>query len=128
MAGLGALLMLASLAQNDWYCSSALMPGVDQPHSAVRVDFTLSDDGAFEAKGTIVPTGDTHQFGWSGSWTLIDGQLAMIGQTRGRTFGLARSGEMRAMANLTQADVILLNLSHDTSSGRALRCLTYKLE
>ena len=128
MGGLGAVLLLASIGHGQWYCSSGLVPGQDKPHAAVRMDFTLGQDGAFAATGTVMPLGQAHRFDWSGAWTLADGQLAMIGKTRGRTFGVAPAGELRAIATVTQADVIVLTLSGDAAPGRAMRCLTYPIE
>ena len=128
MGGLGAVLILASIGHGQWYCSSGLVPGQDRPLAAVRMEFTLGEDGAFDATGTVMPLGEVHQFDWSGAWTLSDGQLAMIGKTRGRTFGLALAGELRAIATVTQADVILLTLSSDAAPGSTMRCLTYPIE
>ncbi|WP_299689101.1 hypothetical protein [uncultured Tateyamaria sp.] len=128
MAGLAAVIFLASVGHGQWFCTSGLVPGEDAPHAAVRIDFTLSAGGDFSATGTVRPQGVTHQFDWRGAWTLADGQLAMIGKTRGRTFGIAPAGELRAIATVTQADVILLTLSSDAAPGRAMRCLTHPIE
>ena len=128
MWGLGAVLVLASIVHGQWFCSCGLVLGQDTPHAAIRMDFTLSQDGAFDATGTVMPLGEVHRFHWSGAWTLADGQLAMIGKTRGRTFGVAPAGELRAIATVTHADVIVRTLSSDAAPGRTMRCLTYPIE
>jgi len=124
-----ALILAASLStQPDWYCNAGLIPGQDAPHPALQINFALSEDTTFAALGTVHPLGQTHNFDWSGTWTLADGQLAMIGTTRGRTFGIAPAGELRAFAQLTQPDVMILTVSNDANPAHTLRCLTYPLE
>ena len=125
---IATLLVLASVGHGQWFCSSGLVPGGDAPHAAVRIDFTLGADGAFDGTGTVMPLGERHMFQWNGAWTLVDGQLAMIGKTSGRTFGVAPAGELRALATVTQSDVILMTLSSDAAPGKALRCLPHPIE
>ncbi|WP_415919820.1 hypothetical protein [Tateyamaria sp. SN6-1] len=128
MGWLASLVVLASVGHGQWYCSGGLVVGEDTPRPSVQIDFTLGADGAFDGTGTVRPLGQEHMFDWTGSWTMIDGQLAMIGTTRGRTFGLAPAGELRAIASVTQADVILLTLSSDAAPGRTIRCLPHPIE
>ncbi len=128
MGPLSALIVLASISHGQWFCTAGLLPGKDAPFTPVKIDFALDERGNFQATGTVTTARDAHRFDWDGSWTTIEGQLAMIGKTRGRTFGLAPAGELRAIASVTHADVIMLSLSSTSAPGRVLRCLTYPTE
>ncbi|MEL7092386.1 MAG: hypothetical protein AAFN94_11685 [Pseudomonadota bacterium] len=125
---MAALILAAGGAQADWYCASGLVPGMVQPFSKLEMDVSLDPDGGFTAQGTVRPQGEAHDFGWTGTWTELDGQIVMIGKTRGRTFGVAPAGELRAMATQTRSDVLMLELSSDEHPGTGLRCLTHPLE
>ena len=57
MGGFGAVLILATIGHGQWYCSSGLVPGPATPPAAVRMEFTLGQDGAFDAPGTVMPLG-----------------------------------------------------------------------
>ena len=117
-----AIALIAVLVQTDWFCSSGLETDRDY---ALRIGFRLAENGTFQGYGLPHPLEAAQRFDWEGSWTLHDGQLAMIGTTHGHG---APSGELRAIATVTQRDVILIEAAGDTGPARMMRCLTYKLE
>ncbi|MEM7631169.1 MAG: hypothetical protein AAF227_04005 [Pseudomonadota bacterium] len=120
-----AAALISLLVRQEWYCSSALEPDMS---TALRLGFQLSADGQFDGYGIVMPLRTAQRFDWSGNWTLLDGQLVMIGATRGQSFGIAPTGELRGMARVTQGDVIVLDAANDGGAARTMRCLTYKLE
>lgn len=117
--------LIALLIRQEWFCSSGLEPGLDY---ALRLGFELTADGSFDGYGISYPLSAADRFDWAGSWTLVDGQLAMIGQTSGHSSGVAPATELRAIARVTEQDVIILDAAESDGWADVMRCLTYKFE
>jgi len=118
---------------SSWSCDGALstedrIVGV----SETGFDLFLAPFGHFHATGPG-RHGTLGDWDWTGHWTEIDGQIAMIGTARS-TYNdpiFVKPGwievELRAFSSIFQDDVILFALKRRTYPDTLVRCLRGEL-
>ncbi|MEO9683990.1 MAG: hypothetical protein ABJR46_10710 [Tateyamaria sp.] len=117
--------LVAAFLSTQWFCTSPLALPIDPlmiPVSPVTLTLTAGDDGSFHAIGEMRADIDARPVRWSGSWSVFDAQLAMIGpwETELNTV------EVRGFSNVVRADVLLMTLREGDHKGLSLRCLQHQ--
>jgi len=131
------VLALALAAQpalaSSWACDGALSTedrtvGI----SDTKFSLFLGPVGKFRATGDE-SEGAFRSWFWSGHWTEIEGQIAMIGKARS-TFDdpiLISPGhteeELRAFSSIVQDDILLFTLKRRADRDILVRCLREEL-
>lgn len=114
--------LISAFVAVAWMCTSPLtLPANPQivPLSPVTLALTADKDGSFIATGTAL-SGDTpNAVTWTGRWSVIDADLALIGPWQEGS----RITEMRSLSTVAKADVLILNLRETEHKGHTLRCL-----
>lgn len=106
-------------AETTYTCAAPLEPGTTSEDIRPEIDavLTLGDDARFAALGSYNLDGTPTQLSWDGSWTMQDGEIAMIGR-------VAETGvEWRAFSARNAADVLMLTLIRPEAAPIPFRCL-----
>lgn len=115
----------------SWFCSAALVANIGPyaqpdglPYSPTVLELDLDASGRFAASGEDREGTDVVSFDWNGTWTDIDGQLALIGPKFTET---QKTSEMRAFSTHVGRQELILNLTETAPWTRNMRCLKQDL-
>lgn len=117
--------LVAAFLSTQWLCTSPLALPIDPlmvPISPISLTLTADGDGSFHATGEMRADITARPVRWTGNWSMIEAQLAMIGpwETELNTV------EVRGFSSVMQADVLLMTLRQSDHKGLTLRCLQQK--
>ena len=114
-----------------WFCSAALVANIGPhaqpdglPYSPTVLELDLDASGRFAASGEDREGTDVVSFDWNGTWTDIDGQLALIGPKFTET---QKTSEMRAFSTHVGRQELILDLTETAPWTQNMRCLKQDL-
>lgn len=114
-----------------WFCSAALVANIGPyaqpdglPYSPTVLELDLDASGRFVASGEDREGTDVVSFDWNGTWTDIDGQLALIGPKFTET---DKASEMRAFSTHVGRQELIFDLTETAPWTQNMRCLKQDL-
>ena len=110
-----------------WFCTAALEPraGADAlPDSPTVFELDIAAGGRFVARGEDRFGRHITGFDWDGTWTDLDGQLALIGPKRTED---NETSEMRAFSTHVGQFELIFELTDTAPWTQTVRCLKHDL-